>query len=388
MTQHTPTIAANQSGVDYRTQDNSGKKAILNHHKGSIAPSYAEAGIIWLDDAATPWLLKIYDGADWIVLGAVNATANTVESYHGASGLRIANHAADTGAANAYVVAPSPSLTAYAAGQIVMLKPANASTGAATINVSALGVKSIKLLDGANPAAGALATTGVYALVYDGTNFVLLNPSLGSAAYLNAGTASNQVVQLTAAAKLPAVDGSLLTNLSAGALVFLSSATASNSASVVFAGGIDSTYDEYIFEISDVIPVTDGQDLYMTFSTDGGSSYLASNYAYAYAQVVAGNPVGQVANGSMTQIKVTDTQDNAAGCSASLQLRLYNPAGTSVWKKGFLSLTEFQDTASVMHMLTGAFANKTTSAINAVKFAYSSGNISSGKFYLYGVKKS
>ena len=41
------------------------------------------------------------------------------------------------------------------------------------------------------------------------------NLGLGSAATLTAGTSANNVVQLTAAAKLPAVDGSLLTSLAA-----------------------------------------------------------------------------------------------------------------------------------------------------------------------------
>lgn len=40
--------------------------------------------------------------------------------------------------------------------------------------------------------------------------------SLGTAANLNVGTSANQVVQMTAAAKLPAVDGSLLTGLAGG----------------------------------------------------------------------------------------------------------------------------------------------------------------------------
>lgn len=45
------------------------------------------------------------------------------------------------------------------------------------------------------------------------TATALANLGIGSAGVLNAGTGANQVVQLTAAAKLPAVDGSLLTNL-------------------------------------------------------------------------------------------------------------------------------------------------------------------------------
>jgi len=41
-------------------------------------------------------------------------------------------------------------------------------------------------------------------------------PTLGTAAALDVGTGASQIVQLTAAAKLPAVDGSLLTNLPSG----------------------------------------------------------------------------------------------------------------------------------------------------------------------------
>jgi len=181
MTQATPLIGSNQSGLAYRTADNDAKKALLNHHKGSTAPSYAEAGIIWLDDTATPWKLKIYDGADWIVIGAVNSNANTLEIYHGAAGLRVLNHATDTGTANAYAVAPAPPITAYATGQIVTLKPANNQTGACTIAVNGLTAKNIKTLAGADPASGTLSTTGIYALMYDGTNFVILNPNVTAA---------------------------------------------------------------------------------------------------------------------------------------------------------------------------------------------------------------
>lgn len=83
MTQASPTIGADKSGLDYRTEDNAGKTALLTHHKGSSAPSYAEAGMIWVDDTSTPWLMKFYDGADWIVMGAVSATDNTFKPYNG-----------------------------------------------------------------------------------------------------------------------------------------------------------------------------------------------------------------------------------------------------------------------------------------------------------------
>lgn len=177
MSQADSQIGANKSGLTYRTEDNDGKKAILNHHKGAAAPSYAEAGMIWLDDSATPWLLKTYDGTDWITLGAINASTNIFTPYNGTAQIRELNYAADSGSANAYAIAPSPPITAYATGHLITLKPTNNQTSSCTVNVNSLGTKNIKLLDGSNPYSGAMVTTGVYWLMYDGTNFVLLNPS-------------------------------------------------------------------------------------------------------------------------------------------------------------------------------------------------------------------
>ena len=180
MTQASSIIGSGYTHLEYRTADNDGKTALMNHHKGSVVPSYAAAGMIWLDDAATPWLLKIYDGTDWITLGDVNATTNTFNPYTGMAASRVLNHAADTGAVNAYAVAPVPAISSYAVGQIVFLKPTNANTGASTLSVSSLAAKSIKLPDCSDLLSGSLETTGVYALMYDGTNFIVLNPTLVS----------------------------------------------------------------------------------------------------------------------------------------------------------------------------------------------------------------
>lgn len=87
------------------------------------------------------------------------------------------NYAADTGSANHAAVAPSPPIDAYGIGQVVLWKPTAANTGACDININTKGVKNIKTLTGANPAGGSFLTTGLYALAYDGTNFVAMNTS-------------------------------------------------------------------------------------------------------------------------------------------------------------------------------------------------------------------
>ncbi|MDI1228371.1 MAG: hypothetical protein PSY14_11860 [bacterium] len=189
MSQASPTIGANKTGLTFRQEDNDGKKALLTHHKGSSAPDYAEAGAIWLDDSSTPWLLKLHDGADWIAIGSINASSNAFQPYHGTGALKYANYAADTGSANTYAVAPVPAVAAYAGGQVVILKPANAVTGASTININALGAKTIKTQDGSDTTANAMVANGVFILVYDGTNFILTNPATTGNFLLAKGTA-------------------------------------------------------------------------------------------------------------------------------------------------------------------------------------------------------
>jgi|GEM_PF-1465673 len=178
MSQASPTIGANKSGLVYRQEDNDGKKALLSHHKGATAPEYAEAGMIWLDDAATPWLLKFYDGADWIALGSVHAGNNSFTPYLGTAALRTLSYAVDTGTANACTIAPIPAISAYVTGQTVLLKPAYATTGATTVAINGLAAKSVKLPNGTALTAGSMLASGIYTLVYDGTDFILTNPTV------------------------------------------------------------------------------------------------------------------------------------------------------------------------------------------------------------------
>lgn len=83
-------------------------------------------------------------------------------------------YAVDGGSTNALSVAPSPAWAAYGAGQSVWIKVANTNTGAATINVSGLGVESIKKADGSELGAGVLQGGGIHMVCYNGTHFQLI----------------------------------------------------------------------------------------------------------------------------------------------------------------------------------------------------------------------
>jgi len=72
----------------------------------------------------------------------------------------------------------SPAITAYVAGQRYHFKAGGTNTGAATINFNSVGAAALrKGADGATVLApGDITTAGIYTVIYDGTNFQLLNP--------------------------------------------------------------------------------------------------------------------------------------------------------------------------------------------------------------------
>lgn len=83
----------------------------------------------------------------------------------------------ETGAADAYVITPTPAITAYGVGQEFWFKPTNNNTGPCTLSVSGVASPpSIKLIDGSDPYADALVVGKMAHVINDGTNYVLQNP--------------------------------------------------------------------------------------------------------------------------------------------------------------------------------------------------------------------
>jgi len=89
-------------------------------------------------------------------------------------------YAADSGAADAYVIAPSPAITAYAAGQQFIMNAANTNTGASTVNVNGLGAKSIVNANNEALSRNEIVSGRTYILTYDGTAFQLTSPKVSA----------------------------------------------------------------------------------------------------------------------------------------------------------------------------------------------------------------
>jgi hypothetical protein len=192
-------------------------------------------------------------------------------------------------------------------------------------------------------------------------------------------------------------DVTFFANASGGTLILLSTQTASNSATISFTTGLDSTYDEYQFKFINAKPVSNGGRLTFNLSTDGGSNYnvtktttvfKAYNQENGVSKDLAYDAGADLAQSTAFQAIGTDIISDS-DASASGSLTLFNPSST-VYVKHFISVASGMSDGSPPYMenrFVAGYGN-TTSAINAIQFKFDNSNITDGIFKMYGVKKS
>ena len=185
----------------------------------------------------------------------------------------------------------------------------------------------------------------------------------------------------------------LPTAISGGALNLISTQTASSSSSIDFTSGIDSTYKEYIFRFYDIHPsATDINGLTFQGSTDGGSNYnttITSTYFRSTHDESGSNGAlayqGSQDQGNGTSFQNifqnigTDNDQSGAGI-----LRLFDPSSTTFIKHFIARTNNAHQSDKTRDVFTAGYFN-TTSAINAIQFKMSSGNIDAGTIKMYGV---
>ena len=179
--------------------------------------------------------------------------------------------------------------------------------------------------------------------------------------------------------------------LAQGKMTLLQTQTASSSASISFTSNIDSTYPIYIFKFINVHPATNDTGFMVGFR-DGSTAYDASKTTSAFRSFhdEADSSATLAYYGSVDQANATGFQYLTGGtgngndeCLSGI-LHLFNPSST-VFVKHFLATTQEYNAgdASQEYFITG-YCN-VTAAIDGVQFKFSSGNIDSGTFKLYGV---
>lgn len=186
----------------------------------------------------------------------------------------------------------------------------------------------------------------------------------------------------------------LPSGVSAGTLVLIASTTASDSASISFTSGLDSTYKCYIFKFISMDPATNNARLTFNLSIDGGSNYnvtkTTSFFDAYHGENGAGGVLRYVTAGDLAQStsdqRITDQIGNTDGAGAAM-MYLFNPSSTTFVKHFIARAVQANGDTSPTYCVTehaAGYAN-TTSAINAIRFQMDSGNIANGTIKMYGV---
>jgi len=174
--------------------------------------------------------------------------------------------------------------------------------------------------------------------------------------------------------------------------------TASGDSDLSFVDGtddvvLDSTYPIYLFKFINIHPSTDDQVSQFNLSIDSGSNYnvtKTSTFFRSYhfeddSDSGLGYQTGDdLAQSTAAQQLVNSCSGNDNDQSMSGYLHLFNPSSTT-FVKHYIACTNYAtcNDTSTNNFIAG-YGN-TTSAIDAVQFSMSSGNIDAGKIKLYGL---
>ena len=187
-----------------------------------------------------------------------------------------------------------------------------------------------------------------------------------------------------------------------GSMVFIKKLTASSSSTLSFVDGassvvLDSTYKEYLFTFNNMHPATNQAYFQFNLSADAGSNYnvtKTTTFFQAY-HIENGTDSGLSYQTARDLAQATGAQyltrqiGNGNDDAASGYLRLFNPSSTT-FVKHFMytgNHMSYYDPPWSINTFVAGYVNS-TSAVNAIQFKMTSGNIDSGTIKLYGIKDS
>ena len=196
---------------------------------------------------------------------------------------------------------------------------------------------------------------------------------------------NNSISAVTAAASIPS-----------GSMVLISTNTVSSGvSSVSITSGIDSTYSTYIVKYINLHSASNNVQPQINFSIDGGSNYnvtkTTTSFYANHTEAAGGAGIGYSSGEDLAQstayqnIGENFKNDNDSG--GCFTMFLFSPSNTTFVKHFLIETVHMATNPAAKRDLIAGYCN-TTSAVNAVDFKMSSGNIDSMILKLYGLKES
>jgi predicted NAD/FAD-binding protein len=191
--------------------------------------------------------------------------------------------------------------------------------------------------------------------------------------------------------------GAIDSGIAKGALTFIKKLTASSSATLSFVDGassvvLDNTYKEYLFTFKNIHPQNNATRLKFNVSIDAGSNYNVAKTSTMFNAYHNEGDTGAAlayetgtdsAQATGTEHLGNDTTNANDSCMGGY-LHLFNPASTTFVKHFISRAATLANGEYAVDTYKAGYCN-TTSAIDAIQFSMSSGNIDAGDICLYGI---
>jgi hypothetical protein len=184
-----------------------------------------------------------------------------------------------------------------------------------------------------------------------------------------------------------------------GSMVFIKKLTASSSATLSFVDGtdgvvLDDTYKEYCFTFNNMHASASGANFQFNMSVDSGSNYNVTKTTTSFRTRLdeAGTSAGLSYETGQDLAQGTGFQNFSSNVghgndeAMSGNMKLFSPADTT-FVKHFIADTSMCHESfypAIINFKTAGYGN-TTSAVDAIRFQFNTGNIDAGDICLYGI---
>lgn len=167
--------------------------------------------------------------------------------------------------------------------------------------------------------------------------------------------------------------------------VLLGRFTANDSPTLDITGVFQSGYRRYQLVLQNMVPAVNWDDLRWRVSTDGGANWDAgNNYSEAalFWEISAQEFHNNAADSfSLAAGDLSNTESDGGACAV---INVFNPLSAASYKHMHSFSSSWDETGGNLQGRRYFHVYKSTSAMNAIRFYMSSGNITSGTIRVYG----
>ena len=183
---------------------------------------------------------------------------------------------------------------------------------------------------------------------------------------------------------------SVNSGLAGGGYTLILAQTFTGQGTVSFTANIDSTYDEYVFVMTDIATSSNSASLQVNFHDSGGTALIKTTTTFNAAHAENDGLAELIYNTGPDLAQSTNAQQLSDGnvgngsdeCLAGT-VHLYSPSSTT-YVKHFISTTQFYENGDQSWNFFAAGYVNTTTAVAQVSFTTNSGTFD-GTIQMYGV---